>query len=78
MEKELEILKLADYSEHFELNGASAYFIINKNIADHPCMFGFVTLPEDFETAKELFTRIERKARKMGYKDIVGPLNYTT
>ena len=78
MEKELEILKLADYSEHFELNGASAYLIINKNIDDHPCMFGFVTLPEDFETAKELFTRIERKARKMGYKDIVGPLNYTT
>ena len=78
MEKELEILKLADYSEHFELNGASAYLIVNKNIADHPCMFGFVTLPEDYDIAKELFSRIENKARELGYKDIVGPLNYTT
>ena len=78
MEKELEILKLADYSERFDCDGASAYLIVNQNISDHPCMFGFVTLPEDFDIAKELFTRIEDKAREMGYKDIVGPLNYTT
>lgn len=78
MEKELEILKLADYYEEFTEEEAKAYLIINKNITEHPCMFGFVSLPEDYEISKKLFTKIENKARELGYKDIVGPLNYTT
>ena len=50
METELDILKLADYSERFTEGEASAYLIVNKNITAHPCMFGFEKLPENFET----------------------------
>lgn len=78
MDKELEILKLADYYEEFKINDAHAYLIINKKIKEHPCMFGFVTLPNDFNTSQELFNKIEAKAKQLGYKDIIGPLNYTT
>ena len=78
MDKELEILKLADYYEEFTEGEAKAYLIINKKIEEHPCMFGFVSLPEDYEVSEKLFKRMEAKAKEMGYKDIIGPLNYTT
>lgn len=78
MSTELEILKLADYSELFEEGDASAYLIINLKIVDHPCLFGFMDLPEDFGTAERLFERIEKRAREMGYHDIIGPINYCT
>ncbi len=41
-------------------------------------MFGFVNLPEDFETTKKLFEKVENKARKLGYSEIIGPLNHNT
>lgn len=78
MDEELEILKLADYSELFEEKGAKAYLIINSKIADHPCLFGFVNMIEDFETVKILFTRIEERARDLGHHEIIGPINYCT
>ena len=78
MREELEILKLADYSELFEEDGAEAYLIINSKITDHPCLFGFVSLPEDFEVTKKLFNQIEERAKKMGYHEIIGPINYST
>lgn len=78
MNEELEILKLADYSELFEDGNARAYLIINSKMADHQCLFGFVSLPEDFEAAKRLFGRIEKRAREMGYCEIIGPINYCT
>lgn len=78
MNEELEVLKLADYSELFEEDGASAYLIINLKIKDHPCLFGFVNLTENFETAKKLFDRMEQRARDMGYYEIIGPINYCT
>lgn len=78
MEKELKILELADYSEQFIQGDSSAYLIINKNIADHPCMFGFTKLSKNKKEATQLFKKIEAKAKQLGYKDIVGPLNYTT
>ena len=78
METELDILQLADYSERFTEGEASAFLIINKNITAHPCMFGFEKLPEDFETVKKLFEKIESKAKELGYSDIIGPLNHNT
>ena len=78
MERELEILQLADYSEQFTEGDASAYLIVNKNIADHSCMFGFEKLPENFDTVKTLFKKIENKARELGYSEIIGPLNHDT
>ena len=78
METELDILKLADYSERFTEGEASAYLIINKNITAHPCMFGFEKLPEYFETVQGLFEKIENKARELGYSEIIGPLNHNT
>lgn len=78
MNEELAILKLADYSELFEEGAAKAYLIVNLKIADHPCLFGFIDLPEDFEVVRKLFERVEKRAREMGYRDIVGPINYCT
>ncbi len=78
MNKELEILPAADYYERFAVGEAEGYLIVNKNMKEHQCMFGFVTLPEDLDTARELFSLMENKAKELGYADIVGPLNYTT
>jgi len=78
MNEELEILKLADYAELFEEGEAKAYLIINSKIADHPCLFGFVSLPEDFDVARKLFERVEKRALEMGYHEIIGPINYCT
>ncbi len=78
MNEELAILELADYSELFEEDKAKAYLIVNSKIADHPCLFGFIDLPEDYETVKKLFERVEKRAREMGYNDIIGPINYCT
>ncbi len=78
MEKELEILQIADYYEKFGVGDATAYLMVNKQMTDHQCMFGFVSLPNDLQIAQELFSQIEEKAASLGYKEIVGPINYTT
>lgn len=76
MEKELEILSLADYYEQFSVNGCSAYLIINKKMNDHQCLFGFTQLSENFDDAKAMFSEIEKRAKELGYKELVGPVNY--
>ncbi len=76
MNNELEILKLADYYEKFEYKNASAYLIINNKIENHKCMFGFTEFPNDIEVARELFNRLEMRAREKGFNELVGPLNY--
>lgn len=78
MNEELEILKLADYSELIKEGDANAYLIINSKIIDHPCLFGFINLSKDFNTTKKLFDQIEKRAREIGYKEIIGPINYCT
>lgn len=78
MNEELEILRLADYSEKFTEGDASAYLIINREISEHPCMFGFVNLPEDLDCTKKLFSQIEAKARAMGFGELIGPINHDT
>lgn len=78
MDKELRILELADYYEKFIVEDAEGYLIINKKIKDYQCMFGFIKLPNNLETSKKIFSLIEEKAKKLGYKNIVGPVNYTT
>lgn len=75
---ELAVLALADFAEKFESDGAEAYLIVNKNMQDYPCMFGFTKLSEDFAATQKLFEKVEAKARELGHKQIVGPLNYTT
>ncbi len=76
MQQETEILALADCSEKFEVNGCSAYLIINKNIADHQCLFGFVELTESLEDVRALFAAMESRAAELGYHELVGPVNY--
>ena len=78
MNKELEILKLADYAEKIEYKEASCYLIINKKLKEHQCMFGFVNLPEDFATVRKLFNKVEQRAKELGYDEIIGPMNYDT
>jgi hypothetical protein len=78
MEKELDILQLADYSEQIAEGDASAYLIVNQNIPDYHCMFGFTNLPDNFEDVQKLFERIENRARSFGFKNIIGPLNCST
>lgn len=78
MNKELAILQLADYKEFFEQGKSSCYLIVNKNIEEYPCMFGFAELSDDFEEVSELFRKVEARARELGYRHIIGPVNYTT
>lgn len=78
MNKELEILNLADYKEYMEYEDCSCYLIVNKQIKEYQCMFGFVNLSENFENVKGLFDKTERRAKELGYNHIIGPLNYTT
>jgi len=72
------ILQLANYYEKFEAGASSAYLIINENMKDYKAMFGFAELGEDKEEWKEIFSRMEDKAKEMGYSSLVGPLNYCT
>lgn len=78
MNEELAILRLADETRLFEEGDSSVRLIINSKMAEHPCLFGFLKLEENFEVAKRLFERMEKCARDMGYKEIIGPLNYCT
>lgn len=78
MNKELAILQLADYKEYFEEGASSCYLIVNRNLEDYPCMFGFAQLSEDREEVRTLFGRVEDRARELGYKSLIGPVNYTT
>ncbi len=76
MEKELEILSLADYSERFSVNGCTAYLIINKKMADHQCLFGFAELTENMDDVRTMFSAMEQRAKELGYTELVGPVNY--
>ena len=78
MNRELEILKLADYSEQIKCGEASCYLIVNKNLKEHQCMFGFVDLLEDYTVVSKLFSKMEQRAKSLGYKEIIGPMNYDT
>ena len=75
---ELAILQLADFAEKITERDASCYLIVNKKQAKYPCMFGFVQLPDDFETTQKLFKKVEKKAAKLGYRQLIGPMNYDT
>ena len=78
MNSELEILTLSDYYEKFEKDGCEAYLIINNNMKDYKAMFGFVKLADNKEAAKEVFFALEEKAKELGFKHLVGPINYNT
>ena len=78
MNKELEILKLADHAEQIKYKNATCYLIVNKKLEEYQCMFGFVDLPKDYDVVRGLFEKVEQKARKLGYREIIGPMNYDT
>ena len=78
MDKQLKILASADYSERFENGSSSCYLIVNNNLAEDKCMFGFVELKNDFEEARGLFRKAERRARELGFRRLIGPMNYNT
>lgn len=78
MNKELKILELADYYKKFKVNSSSAYLIVNKNISDYQCMFGFVNLSDNLSDAKQLFKNMECHAKELGFNTLVGPMNYCT
>ena len=76
MHEEYEILTLADHHERITSGASSAELIINKNMADHPCLFGFVTLSDDLAEVRRLFEAMEQRAKELGYHELVGPVNY--
>lgn len=78
MDREIEILKLADYYEKFEEGESCAYFIINKKMRGYQAMFGFSNLSEKKEEWENLFQSMEQRARELGYHFLIGPLNYCT
>ena len=75
---DLAVLALADYAKKFTAGDAGAYLIVNKKMQEYPCMFGFTKMSENFADSEKLFMQIEEKARELGCKQIIGPLNYTT
>lgn len=76
MDNELQILQLADHYEKFTENDASAYLIINEKMQDHKCLFGFAQLSDSIEDNHMLFEKLEQRAKELGYKELVGPVNY--
>ncbi len=78
MDRELDILQLADYYKLIEYKSARAYLIVNKKMGDYRCMFGFVDMPNDMDVASGLFYQLELEAKEQGYNYIVGPINYCT
>lgn len=76
MHEELEILKLADYHETFTYGGCKAELILNRKMADHPCLFGFTELSESADEVRALFSAMEARAASLGYHELVGPVNY--
>lgn len=78
LNREFEILRFADYFEKFEIKGNFAYLIVNKNMEKYKAMFGFVELKNDFDSAEILFDRIEKRAKELGFSEIIGPVNYST
>lgn len=78
MDREIDILQLADGYEKFEEGNSSAYLIINKKIRDYQALFGFAKLSPDKGEWRELFHRMEEAAMALGHKTLVGPVNYST
>ena len=78
MNEQLKILSSADYSERIEYRGSSCCLIVNNNLKEDKCMFGFVDLENDFEAAKGLFEKAERRAKELGFRRLFGPMNYNT
>ena len=78
MNEQLKILSSADYSERIEYRGSSCYLIVNNNLKEDKCMFGFVDLENDFEAAQGLFEKAERRAKELGFRRLFGPMNYNT
>ncbi|MCQ2417810.1 MAG: GNAT family N-acetyltransferase [Oscillospiraceae bacterium] len=76
MNQEYDILKLADYHEHFSVGECEAELIINQKMRDYPCLFGFVHLTESRQDTEQLFSAMEQRAREMGYHTLAGPVNY--
>lgn len=78
MDREKDILELADYYEKFESGESVAYLIINKKMKEYQAMFGFAKLTEKKEEWETLFRSIEEKAKALGYHTLIGPVNYCT
>ena len=78
MNRQLKILESADYSERIENGRSSCYIIVNNKLAEDKCMFGFVELREDFDEARGLFEKAERRAMELGFSRLIGPMNYNT
>ena len=78
MNREAEILGAADYSKKIEYGKSSLVLIVNNRLKKHNGMFGFVVLKNDFDEAKGLFEAAERRARELGFRELIGPLNYNT
>lgn len=78
MDREIKILELADYYEKFEHGGCRTYLIVNRNVKEHPAMFGFVELSEDYGEAEAVFKEMEKRAKELGFRSLIGPMNYCT
>lgn len=78
MNREKDILKLADYYEEFRAGASSAYLIINNKMREYQAMFGFAELSEDREEWVSVFQAMEDRARELGHHSLIGPVNYCT
>ena len=72
------ILDLCDFYKEYVYKDASVVLMTNKNQLEYQHLFSFLNLSKDNEVNKKLFYQMEQDAKSLGFKNIVGPINYST
>ena len=75
------ILKYIDNWNYVEYNENSyAILFINPNIDSNEkiAFFGFIDFPNETDPAMWLFKKLLKESKKLGAKQLMGPLNYST
>ena len=72
------ILDLCDFYKEYVYKDASVVLMTNKNQLEYQHLFSFLNLSKDTQTNKALFDQMEQDAKSLGFKNIVGPINYST
>ena len=72
------ILDLCSFYKEYVYEDASVVLMENKNQLEYQHLFSFLNLSKDNETNKILFNQMEEDAKALGFKNLVGPINYST
>ena len=76
--KNQQILDLCDFYKEYLYEDASVALMVNNNQKEYKCLFGFLNLSETLENNIEVFKQLECDATNLGFKNVVGPVNYSS